>query len=384
MSVRCGARWATAALLTILTLATGCVRRTTISQDFGLSGRVASQRTTQKAGAGSLGISRRAATSPDEFLRAIFQQQTQGAFNPLTDDRRVQALQTRLRLNPQDVAARLELAVVYENYRFYDDGLEQYTETLRLARSAPGAADGNAPLAEQAVLGLGRCARASGRTREAVPLLEAFLKERPSASSWNELGLLYEELGDLTAGESAFREAVARDAESGWLHNNLGYNLLLQNKAEAAEGEFRRALELNPKSATARNNLGVVLARRGDLQGALEQFQLAADAATAHNNLAVVLLETGQYGQSREQLVKALNIRRYFAPALANFKLVQERIRERAELPKAGRLPPSAVRVPSALLELGKVAPPASGDRSPNDQKGQQEGAESKNPEDRR
>ncbi len=308
-----------AILLIILVLATGCVHRTT----------------------------QQTATSPDAALRAIFQQQTQGAFNPLTDDRRVEALQLRLKLNPQDVGARLELAGVYENYRLYDDGLEQYRETLRLARSVPG---DNASIAQKAVLGLRRCAQASGRTREAIPLLEEFLKESPSAGAWNELGLLHDALGDPASGEIALREAVALDSTSFQLHNNLGYNLVLQNKAEAAEAEFRKALALNPKSATSRNNLGVLLARRGELQGALEQFQSTADAATAHNNLAVVLLESGQYEQSREELVKALALRHYFAPALANFKLVQERIRERGAQ-KAGGVSPSK---PSAEVVQSK------------------------------
>lgn len=376
MTVRCGAPRLTATTLAILTLATGCVRHATVSQSLGLSGGVMSQPKAQETGTGSSGVSRQAARSPDGSLRTISKQQTQGAFDPLTDDPRVQALRTRLRLNPQDVAARLELAGVYEVYRFYDSGLEQYMETLRLARSGPGA---SGPLAAQAVLGLGRCARASGRTREVIPLLEAALKEWPSAGSWNELGLLYDELGDFTAGERALREAMAQDAGSARLHNDLGYNLLLQNKTEAAEGEFRRALELNPKSATPRNNLGVVLARRGDLQGALEQFQSVADAATAHNNLAVILLETGRYEQSREELVKSLAIRHYFAPALANFKLVQERIRERAELLEVGPPRPGTVPALSALPEAGAVTPPAPDNRSPR----QKEGAQSKDSEDR-
>src|SRR5207249_5354850 len=118
--------------------------------------------------------------------------------------------------------------------------------------------------------------------------------------------------------------------------------------------------------------LGTLLARRGDLQGALEQFQMAADAATAHNNLAVVLLEMEQYERSREELVKALAIRRYFAPALANFRLVQERMRERAEVQKFGRLPLSAVRVPSAIVaEAGPTAadPPSADQREISTQK---------------
>lgn len=293
-----------AALLIILMMATGCVHRTTSSQNFGLGG-----------------FKRQTST------RSILQQQTVRAFNVLADDPQVQTLQARLKVDPRDVAARLELAGVYENYRLYDEASDQYAESLRLSPS------------EQAVLGLGRCARVSGRAQQVIPQLEAFVKDSPTANTWNALGLLYDDSGDLAAGESALREAVSRDGESDRLHNDLGYNLVLQKKSGAAENEFRRALELNPKSATSRNNLGIVLTQRGDLKGALEQFQLAADAATAHNNLAVVLLEMGLFEQSREELVKALAIRHYFAPALANFKLVQERIRERAELLKAGRLP---------------------------------------------
>jgi Tfp pilus assembly protein PilF len=351
-------RYLAAASLMTLTLGTGCVRRA-VSQDFGLSG-TASPRP------------RRPATlTPDASLRTVFKRQTQGAFNPLSDDQRVQALQARLKMNPQDVAGRLELASIYEGYRLYDNAFDQYLETLRLPSDDASA--------EQAVLGLSRSARASRRTAEAIPSVEAVLKDRPMASSWNELGLLYQDMRDFGAGERAFQESVARNPESDRAHNNLGYNLLLQNKPDEAEREFRKALELNRTSATARNNLGTLLARRGDLQGALEQFQAAADAATAHNNLAVVLLEMGQYERSREELVKALAIRHYFAPALANFRLVQERIRERAELQKVGRLPLSVVRVPSALVALGEVGTSISDVPSPD----QQELAGSKDPEDR-
>ena len=365
------------ALLTLLTTATGCLRHSAVSQDLGLQGEGVTQRALQGLSSASAENSRQAGEWSDELLRAMFQKQTVGAFDPLTDDRRVQLLQGRLKLNPRDVAIRMELAGVYENYRLCSDGFEQYAEVLRLAPSA--AADW--AVGEQAVAGLGRCARAARRGGEAIPLMEAFLKQRPSAGSFNELGLLYDAVGDLVDGESALREAVARDAESDQLRNNLGYNLLLQNKAEAAEAEFRRALDLNPKGAITRNNLGVALVRRGDPRGALEQFQMTSDAATAHNNVAVVLLEMGQYEQGRGELVKALAIRRNFAPALANFKLVQARIRERAELPKAGSVP--VTPVPSALVALKETASPAPSDLSPNQLEGQQKGAESLEPDER-
>ncbi len=337
-----------AALLLALSLGTGCVRHA-ITQDFGLSG-IASQRPKAPA-----------APAIDTSVRGVFKRQTQGAFNPLSDDARVQALQARLKSNSQDVAARLELGGVYESYKLYDNAFEQYREALQLSLS-----DG--ATAEQAVAGLSRSARASRRPADAIAPVETLVWQRPSAASWNELGLLYQAAGDLGKAEIAFAQAATLHPESDRAYNNLGYNLLLENKVQAAEAEFRKALELNPSLTTARNNLGTLLARRGDLEGAFEEFQLAGGAAAAHNNLAVVLLEMGQYERSREELVKALAIRRYFAPALANFKLVQELIHERAELQKVGRLPLTAVRVPSALVALAKTASTVADASSPDPQ----------------
>src|SRR5262249_14835542 len=94
--------------------------------------------------------------------------------------------------------------------------------------------------------------------------------------------------------------------------------------------------------------LGILLARRGNLDAAFEEFNFSADAATAHNNLAVVLMELGKYEQSCDELVKSLTFRRSFEPALSNFKLVQERMRQRPDTEKAERPQQSSVRVAAA------------------------------------
>ncbi|MBI4578972.1 MAG: tetratricopeptide repeat protein, partial [Planctomycetes bacterium] len=56
------------------------------------------------------------------------------------------------------------------------------------------------PLTEQAAFGLARCAQTSGRATEAIPVLEALIREWPTAQSWNQLGLLHDGLGNLAAG----------------------------------------------------------------------------------------------------------------------------------------------------------------------------------------
>ena len=296
----------------MLVVSTGCVHQR-ITQDFGLPGKGNFPRAQQKA--------------PDASVRAVFQKQKISTFDPLADDTRVQALQARLKANPKDFGAYLELGSIYESYNLFDAASEQYTQALQIG-TAPNT---DAALVEQAVLGFGRLALSLGQVHDAIPLMERFAKERSSANAWNQLGLLHEAGADFASGEKAFRQALTLNPESDRFRNNLGYNLLLQKKTESAVDEFRRALELNAASAVTRNNLGVALARLGDLQGAFKEFESSADPATAHNNLAVVLLEEGRYEQSRDELVKALQIRNSFAPALENFKLVQERIRGQAD-----------------------------------------------------
>ncbi len=174
------------------------------------------------------------------------------AFEPLSDNPRAVALQSHLKQKPDDINARFELARLYEEFHLYEEALKQYAAVLPIA---------------------------------------------PTSTLWNQIGLIYGELGDF----------------------------------ESAETAARNALALSPDSTAIRNNLGVFLVRRGNLDGALEQFQITVDAAAACNNVAVVLFEAGQYEKSREYLVKALAIKQDFAPAIENLKLAQQRIERRPE-----------------------------------------------------
>ncbi len=92
------------------------------------------------------------------------------------------------------------------------------------------------------------------------------IAERQPRGSWEVFrltGILEDEQGHLPAAETAHRAALTLAPEKSELHNNLGYNLLSQNKFDPAVNEFRRAIELDPKSQVAHNNLAVALARSG-------------------------------------------------------------------------------------------------------------------------
>ena len=127
------------------------------------------------------------------------------------------------------------------------------------------------------------------------------------------------------SGRSANRP-IARPSNSlpavDYLHNNLGYNLLMQKKNEEAAAEFQEALKLNPGSQMARNNLGIALAQSNATAQAVANWQSTSDPATAHNNLAAVWMEKGNYSEARRELDVALSYNRAHPAAIRNLELV--------------------------------------------------------------
>ena len=107
------------------------------------------------------------------------------------------------------------------------------------------------PESGEAQLALVRALRDMNRRAEAIDGLVAFLKAHPQTGpeyfSW--LGILRDESGLWPLGEPAHRKALELAPSLDYLHNNLGYNLLMQKKYAEAAGEFREALKLNPRSA---------------------------------------------------------------------------------------------------------------------------------------
>jgi Flp pilus assembly protein TadD len=247
-------------------------------------------------------------------------------------------LRRRMAADPLDVAPRLELAAHYASR-----GLpELQLEHLRLAVE-------RFPNSRGAHLALAAVLRSSGQAAAAAELLDRFTRSNVAdAELLNELGISYDEAGDWQAGEAAFRRAVALAPRTDYLRNNLGYNLLEQQRVEEAIAEFRQALKANPDSMFARNNLGAALAKNALTTGkgigeALDNFQNAVDSATAYNNLAAIMIEQSRYDYSRKLLESALDYNRSNAAALANLRLVSELDGKPAEIslhrPKRSRGP---------------------------------------------
>jgi tetratricopeptide (TPR) repeat protein len=235
-------------------------------------------------------------------------------------DPEIRSLRRRLAANANDLDARIMLARVYAQRNLPDLALEHY----RFAAA-------QFPDSTVAVLGVATTLRQMGEVAGAL----RFLHDHPN-KRWEFLaleGIIEDDQGNLEAAEVAHRAALAIDSSRGALHNNLGYNLLLQKKPEQAAAEFQRAIELDPRSEIAHNNLATAFAEQEKPREAIAEWQKLVGAAAAHNNMAVVLMAQGRYAEARAELETALRAQRNFAPALANLQLITETDGNPAVLP---------------------------------------------------
>jgi tetratricopeptide (TPR) repeat protein len=225
----------------------------------------------------------------------------------------VRELRRKMSAEPENVAVRLELIEHYGRAGYPELALEH----CRLAAT-------RFPESAEVRLSLAKTLRTLKMTREAADGLAGFLAAHPQQSpaydSW--LGILNDELGRWVEGERAHRGALALGGEMDYLHNNLGYNLLMQGRSSEAAFEFRQALKIRPDSEVARNNLGMALASTP--QQAVVNWQSISDPATAHSNMAAMLIEQARYAEARKELDLALGYNRNHAAALSNLKLVSE------------------------------------------------------------
>ena len=139
-----------------------------------------------------------------------------------------------------------------------------------------------------------------------------------------------------------YRAAANILPDSAELLNNVGSLLMRMGNIDEAISYFQRAVAAGPARAdVSRINLGVALRRRGDLAGAIEQYdkviQLFPSSAAAHFNKGNALYEEGKVNEAIGEYRQALAIDPQFASAKTNLDIA---------LRKAKSLGPSSVGRP--------------------------------------
>ncbi len=113
-------------------------------------------------------------------------------------------------------------------------------------------------------------------------------------------------------------------------HHNLGFVLFQKGQVDGAIAQFQKALEIQPNYEEAHNNLDSALFPKGQVDEALAQFQKAMELQPndpeAHNNLGSVLFQKGQVDEAIAHYQKALELQPNYPDAQNNlgFGLLQK------------------------------------------------------------
>ncbi len=207
--------------------------------------------------------------------------------NALGPDSAAENFRQALRIKPDFVLAHVGLSeALWQKY--YRDGDRA---TLDEAETAARTACRIDPEEPNAQVALARILRTTGRQDTAIEQLEEVLARHPRPDeAYRELGQSYERVGDMDAAESAYRSAIALNADDWSNWNSLGVFYMLHGRYDEALPTFERSAELAPPGITRpQQQLATYhlnMARFDEAIDAYERIPEANRSPTLSSNLA--------------------------------------------------------------------------------------------------
>ena len=156
--------------------------------------------------------------------------------------------------------------------------------------------------------------RRAGRLQDARGWLERSLQLEPRVRPvLNNLGDVWQELGEPAKAVTYFEQALALKPGDTATLNNLGNALILSGRMPEGLAQLEAALRLAPTAVGTRANLANALAQAGRLPEAAAQFELLLKAAPgdaeAHAGYSNVLVALGRRDEAITQLEAAVRSR---------------------------------------------------------------------------
>jgi tetratricopeptide (TPR) repeat protein len=120
--------------------------------------------------------------------------------------------------------------------------------------------------------------RAGDRKASETVFLQVLEKNPEHAPSLNYLGYMWAEKGvNLERAQEMLTRAVGQDPDNGAYVDSLGWVYFRLGQLDLAEKYLTDATRLIPRDPTVHEHLGDVLAKRGDMQGALKRYRTAVE-----------------------------------------------------------------------------------------------------------
>lgn len=268
---------------------------------------------------------------------------------PLTSGAQVSPEESRRMENlpVEEVLQRGKVALAHGDYRlgavYFSTALNKEPKSvparLGLGQAALAAGDYNnaRPLIEEvlilepgsvpALTARGRILCASGQLDDAIADFSHALERAPdNISVLTELAMTFDRIPErVIEAEPLYRKVLELSPDSAAARNNLGFNYLLQGRAEEAVTILSGGLALDTKNPRILANLAAAHLLKGDKGKALQIFRQTVGEAEAHNNIGYLYMTQSRWEEAESAFRKALELSpRYYVRAGANLERLQE------------------------------------------------------------
>jgi tetratricopeptide (TPR) repeat protein len=184
-----------------------------------------------------------------------------------------------LQLRPADGDVHNNLGVTLFESGKTDEAIEEYLKAIQLA-----------PNSENAYCNLGNALLVKGKIDEAVRQYHKALELNPEyADALVNLGLALSKSGQTDPAIEYYRKALKINPDLEKTHNNLAKAFASKSFTEQARHHFLEAIRLAPDQMDFRIDYAVFLDQRGDIDGAINQYneiiRLDPKNPTAQHNL---------------------------------------------------------------------------------------------------
>jgi tetratricopeptide (TPR) repeat protein len=215
------------------------------------------------------------------------------------------ALKSELRMRPENIEARYNLAVLLEDIHHQQQALTLYEENLTYAWHLPS------------IINLAAILQDQGKTEQARQWLQKTTKKiKHEATPWYLLAAMAEQDGQMVKTTSLYRKALKVDPLNGFAY--LHYANFQSRHGESDKGlkYAAKATRLLPNCAPCWRKYGDILQRAGQKQRAVESFQrslaIQPDSET-RQHLIDALRSMGQHKRA-ERMQQVLNTWRKHQP----------------------------------------------------------------------
>ncbi|MFO0910028.1 MAG: tetratricopeptide repeat protein, partial [Isosphaeraceae bacterium] len=186
-------------------------------------------------------------------------------------DAAVKAAREALKLDPNDLDAQVQLALVLSQTGKSDEAVALLEASAKKAPDNPAVG-----------LILGGLLSQVGKNEQALTIFKDLLQKYPGndevvTRARSNLSVIYVNMGDYAKGEAELEILLQRNPDEAGVNNDLGYLYADQGKnLEKAEAMIRKAVQEEPENTAYLDSLGWVLFKRGKVKEALEPLEKAA------------------------------------------------------------------------------------------------------------